>query len=78
MNKTLASEIGFLGINVDSNFDLAWLKTEVINKLEQGDKMSVYKLLNFARHNDDPKIVKYATDMLELHKDLVEDYVLDH
>lgn len=77
MNKTLAQEIGFLGINVDSNFDLAWLKTEVINKLEQGDKMSVYKLLNFARHSENEKIKTYATNMLELHKDLVDDYLIN-
>lgn len=74
MNKVLASEIGFLGVNVDSNFDLAWLKTEVVDKLENGDMTSAYKLLNFARHSEDPKIVKYATDMLELHKDKLEAY----
>ena len=74
MNKTLASEIGFLGINVDSNFDLAWLKTEVVNKLEQGDMTSAYKLLNFARHSDDPKIVDYANKMVELHKDKFDKY----
>ena len=74
MNKTLASEIGFLGINVDSNFDLAWLKTEVVNKLEQGDMMSAYKLLNFARHSDDTKIVDYANKMVELHKDKFDKY----
>lgn len=74
MNKTLASELGFLGINVDSNFDLAWLKTEVVNKLEQGDLMSAYKLVNFARHSDDPAIVDYATKMVELYKDKIEKY----
>lgn len=74
MNRQLASDAGFLGINVDSNFDLAWLKTEVVNKLEQGDKTSALKLLNFARHSEDEKIKKYAEDMLELHKDVVDSY----
>lgn len=66
MDKTIAKELGFLGINVESGFDLAWLKTEVVNKAQQGDKTTIYKLLNIARHSEDEEIKKYASDMLEL------------
>lgn len=76
MNKVLASELGFLGINVDSNFDLAWLQTEVVNKLAQGDKMSAYKLINFARHSEDEKIKTYANQMAEKYADEINDYIL--
>ena len=76
MNKVLASELGFLGINVDSNFDLAWLQTEVVNKLAQGDKMSAYKLINFARHSEDEAIKTYANQMAEKYADEIENYVL--
>ena len=76
MNKVLASELGFLGINEDSNFDLAWLQTEVVNKLAQGDKMSAYKLINFARHSEDEAIKTYANQMAEKYADEIDDYVL--
>ena len=62
MNKLLAKELGFLGINVDSNFDLAWLKTEVADKIREGDQTSIYKLINFARHSDDIEIRRYANE----------------
>ena len=65
MNKVLASELGFLGINVDSNFDLAWLKTEVADKIREGDITSIYKLINFARHSEDPAIRDYAVKIEE-------------
>ena len=70
MTTQVASDLGFLGINVDSNFDLAWLKTEVVNKFNEGDRTSAYKLINFARHSEDEAVRKYATDMLALHPEM--------
>ena len=74
MNKLLASELGFLGINVDSNFDLAWLKTEVADKIREGDQTSIYKLINFARHSESQEIRDYANIIAKLYEDKVEAY----
>ena len=74
MNKVLASELGFLGINVDSNFDLAWLKTEVADKIREGDITSIYKLINFARHSEDPAIRDYAVKIEHIYQDRVDAY----
>lgn len=74
MNKLLASELGFLGINVDSNFDLAWLKTEIADKIREGDQMSIYKLINFARHSEDPEIRRYANIIADLYSDKIDNY----
>lgn len=74
MNKVLASELGFLGINVDSNFDLAWLKTEVADKIREGDITSIYKLINFARHSEDPAIRDYAVKIEHIYQDKVDAY----
>ena len=74
MNKVLAKDLGFLGVNVDSNFDLAWLKTEVADKIREGDITSIYKLINTARHNEDPAIRDYAVKIAALYEDKVEAY----
>lgn len=70
--STMAKELGFLGVNVDSNIDLPWLKTEVVNKIASGDKTSAYKLLNFARHCDDEACKAYAAQMMELYADILK------
>ena len=74
MNMQLAKDLGFLGINVDSGFDLAWLKTEVADKIAHGDKMGVYRLVNFARHSEDEKIRDYAVKLMEVYKFEIDDY----
>lgn len=62
MNIELARQLGFLGVNVDQNFGIDWLKTEVVNKAEQGDVNSLYKLYNIARHytGDNEKEIKQS------------------
>lgn len=53
-------ELGYLGINVDTNVTPDWLDTEVINKAKNGDDMAMYKLYNFALHSDDATIRKMS------------------
>ena len=74
MNMQLAKDLGFLGINVDTGFDLAWLKTEVADKIAHGDKMGVYKLVNFARHSEDASIRDYALKLMEVYEFEIDDY----
>ena len=74
MNMQLAKDLGFLGINVDSGFDLAWMKTEIADKIAKGDKMSVYKLVNFARHSEDEAVRDYAYKLMEVYKFEIDDY----
>lgn len=74
MNMQLAKDLGFLGINVDSGFDLAWLKTEVADKIAHGDKMGVYRLVNFARHSEDEKVRDYAYKLMQVYKFEIDDY----
>lgn len=70
MDKVMAQEMGFLGVNVPSNFDLAWLQTEVVNKMNQGDTTSAFQLLNIARHSDDEAVKTYAIQMVQLHPEM--------
>lgn len=70
MDKVMAQEMGYLGVNVPSNFDLAWLQTEVVNKMNQGDITSAFQLLNIARHSDDEAIKTYAVQMVQLHPEM--------
>ena len=74
MNMQLAKDLGFLGINVDSGFDLAWMKTEVADKIAKGDKMGVYKLVNFARHSEDEAVRDYAYKLMQVYKFEIDDY----
>lgn len=53
-------ELGYLGINVDTNVTPDWLDTEVINKAKNGDDMAMYRLYNFALHSDDATIKKMS------------------
>lgn len=67
MDKMLLNkELGYLGVNVDSNATIDWLKTEVVNKAMQGDGMAVYKLYNFARHSDDDAVKDFANKWIAL------------
>lgn len=65
MDRTMAQEMGYLGVNVESCTDLAWLQSEVVNKMKQGDKTSVYRLLNLARHSTDADVKEYAIKVVQ-------------
>lgn len=69
MDRTMAQEMGYLGVNVESNVDLAWLQTEVVNKMKQGDKTSAYRLLNLARHSTDEAVKEYAVKLVQANPD---------
>lgn len=69
MDKTMAQEMGYLGVNVESCTDLAWLQSEVVNKMKQGDKTSAYRLLNLARHSTDEAVKEYAIKLVQANPD---------
>ena len=50
MDKVMASELGFLGVNVDSNLDIPYVYLELVQKAEKGDKTAMFKLYNLSRH----------------------------
>lgn len=56
--------LGSMGVNVDQNWDIPTLNTEVVNKAEAGDSTSVYKLINIARHSEQEDIKAYALQEL--------------
>lgn len=56
--------LGSLGVNVDQNLTIDWVKTELVNKAEQGDINSVYKMINLARHCPQKDIVLFIVQNL--------------
>lgn len=56
--------LGSLGVNVDQNLTIDWVKTELVNKAEQGDENSVYKMINLARHCPQKDIVLFIVQNL--------------
>lgn len=50
MDRVMASELGFLGVNVDEKLTIDYIKTELVDKAEKGDKTVIFKLHNIARH----------------------------
>lgn len=67
MEMRTAQELGFLGTNVDQNLTLDYVHFELIQKAEQGDKTSVFKLHQIARHyvgENQEAIRKFAVDGL--------------
>ena len=56
--------LGSLGVNVDQNLTIDWVKTELVNKAEQGDENSVYKMINLARHCPQEDIVHFIVQNL--------------
>lgn len=56
--------LGSLGVNVDQNLTIDWVKTELVNKAEQGDINSVYKMINLARHCPQKDIVLFLVQNL--------------
>ena len=50
MDREMNRLLGFLGTNVDSNVGIDWTWTELVKHAEQGDKFSLYRLTQLARH----------------------------
>lgn len=64
--REMYSLLGFLGTNVDFNVEFPWIKTELVNHAEQGDKFSLYRLMQLARHSKQKAEQKYAQEMVKL------------
>jgi hypothetical protein len=60
----LYRELGFLG-NCDEALTIDYVKTEIVNKAEQGDSNSIFKLNQIIRHSDNAEVVAYARAQLE-------------
>lgn len=68
MDRVMASELGFLGVNVDEKLTIDYIKTELVDKAEKGDKTVIFKLHNIARHYEGEnaeEIKEYAVNALE-------------
>ena len=50
MDAVMASEMGFLGNNVDSNVSLPYAYTELVRKAQEGDQTALYKIEQLMRH----------------------------
>lgn len=50
MDAVMASEMGFLGNNVDSNVSLPYAYTELVRKAQEGDMTALYKIEQLMRH----------------------------
>ena len=50
MDAAMASEMGFLGNNVDSNVSLPYAYTELVRKAQEGDMTALYKIEQLMRH----------------------------
>lgn len=67
MDKVMASELGFLGVNVNEKLTIDYIKTELVDKAEKGDKTVIFKLHNIARHYEGEnaeEIKEYAKNAL--------------
>lgn len=74
MDREMNRLLGFLGTNVDSNVGIDWTWTELVKHAEQGDKFSLYRLTQLARHSTQPEIKKYATEAVaRIEKEIVEE-----
>ena len=63
-SKELYRELGFLG-NVDEGLTIDYVKTEIVDKAEQGDSTATFKLNQIVRHSDNAAVVSYAKAQLE-------------
>lgn len=50
MDTVMASEMGFLGNNVDSDVSLPYAYTELVRKADEGDQTALYKIEQIKRH----------------------------
>lgn len=64
MSRNFASELGFFG-SVDEGLTIDYVKTEIVNKAEQGDSTAIYKLIQIVRHSKQEDVVAYAKEQLE-------------
>lgn len=67
MEIRTARDLGFLGTNVDQNLTLDFVHYELVQKAEQGDKTSVFKMHQIVRHyvgENQETIRKYVSDAL--------------
>lgn len=68
MDRVMASELGFLGVNVNEKLTIDYIKTELVDKAEKGDKTVIFELHNIARHYEGEnaeEIKEYAVHALE-------------
>ena len=63
-SKELYKELGFLG-NVDEGLTIDYVKTEIVDKAEQGDSTAIFKLNKIVRYSDNEAVVNYAKSQLE-------------
>ena len=50
MDAVMASEMGFLGNNVDSDVSLPYAYTELVRKAQEGDQTALYRIEQLMRH----------------------------
>ena len=67
MNRLNSSDlyelIGFTG-NCDEGLTIDYVKSEIVDKADNGDSTAIFKLNNIVRHCTDEAIVNYAKDQL--------------
>ena len=73
MDREMNRLLGFLGTNVDSSVGTDWTGTELVKHAEQGDKFSLYRLTQLARHSEQPEIKKFATEAVTRIEKIVEE-----
>ena len=67
MDKVMASELGYLGVNVDQNLDIPYVYLELEQRAVKGDKTALFKLHNVARHyegDNKEQVVAFARQAL--------------
>ena len=50
LDSRMASELGFLGLNVHDDVSIDWCYTELVRKAEEGDKTALFTMYQLARH----------------------------
>lgn len=68
MDVVMASELGFLGNNVDSNVSLPYAYTELVRKAQEGDMTALYKIEQLMRHyqgENAEELIAYLTSSFE-------------
>lgn len=70
-SEQLYAEIGFANC-CDEGLTYDYVKTELIDKAEQGDSVAIYKLNLIKRYCTDEKISEYAAQALRRFDEVVE------
>ncbi len=50
VDTRMASELGFLGLNVYDEVSTDWCYTELVRRAEEGDKTALFNMYQLARH----------------------------